>query len=215
LANTLESVITPEELVSETSHGSTADGDYLIRAFFDTLGMIQTMLSGDEERKTIPGVEGYTTQLLSDFVRVLFLANKSVLGKCERGQVQIWYVHCDRIQLIAVHLVKCRLISMESDMWFYMMDLCPSFLQRTMHITFLRIFSRRYPSHLRFAKSEVVADNQASHSQLNGDDALERDGQIVAQLVGSLLNTAFSLWGKEVLSTGNSRVTRVGVCVSY
>jgi len=85
-------VITPEELVSETSDGSTADGDYLIRAFFDTLGMIQTMLSGDEERKTIPGVEGYSTQLLSDFVRVLFLANKSVLGKCERGQVQIWYV---------------------------------------------------------------------------------------------------------------------------
>ena len=145
-------MITPEELVSGTSDVSTADGDYLIRAFFDTLGMIQTMLSGDEERKTIPGVEGYTTQLLSDFVRVLFLANKSVLGKCERGQVQIWYVHCDGIQLIAVHLVKCPLISMESDMWFYMMDLCPSFLQRTMHITFLRIFSRRYPSHLRFAK---------------------------------------------------------------
>ena len=88
-------MITPEELVSETSDGSTADGDYLIRAFFDTLGMIQTMLSGDEQRKTIPGVEGYTTQLLSDFVRVLFLANKTVLGKCERGQVQIWYVHCD------------------------------------------------------------------------------------------------------------------------
>ena len=85
-------MITPEELVSETSDGSTADGDYLIRAFFDTLGMIQTMLSGGEEGKTIPGLEGYTTQLLSDFVRVLFLANKSVLGKCERGQVQIWYV---------------------------------------------------------------------------------------------------------------------------
>jgi len=107
------------------------------------------------------------------------------------------------------------LISTESDMWFYMMDLCPSFLQRTMHITFLRIFSRRYPSHFRFAKWEVVADNQASHSQLNGDEALERDGQTVAQLLGSLLNTAFSLWGKDVLSTGNSRLTRVGFCVSY
>lgn len=83
---------TPEELVSQTSDGPTAEGDYLIRAFFDTLGMIQIMLSSDEEPKTIPGVEGYTTQLLSDFVRLLFLANKSVLGKCERGQVQIWYV---------------------------------------------------------------------------------------------------------------------------
>ena len=82
----------PEELLSETSDASTGEGDYLIRAFFDTLGMIQTLLSGDEKRKNIPGIEEYSRQLLSDFVRVLFLANKSVLGKCERGEVQIW---CD------------------------------------------------------------------------------------------------------------------------
>jgi len=38
------------------------------------------------------------------------------------------------------------------------MDLCPSFLQRTMHITFPRIFSRRYLSLLKFGKWNVLAN---------------------------------------------------------
>lgn len=205
----------PNELVSETSDGATVAGDYLIRAFFDTLGMIQTLLSGDEERKTIPGVEGYTTQLLSDFVRVLFLANKSALGNCERGQVKIWYVVPSRILLIEVHLVKCRLISMGLDMWCYMMDLCRSFQARIMRIICLRIHCRRCRLLLRFLLGEmVIANNQANHSSLNEDEVCGCDGQIVAQLLGSVLNTGFSIQGEEVLATINATLMP-GFCGSY
>ena len=143
----------PDVLVSETSDGTTVDGDFLIRAFFDTLGMIHTLLSGDEERKTIPGVEGYSTQLLSDFVRILFLANKSVLGKSERGQVQIWYItNVKEILIIAAHLVTYHLISTESDMWWYMTDLCPSFPPERIGFMFPRIHCWRYLLRLRFVR---------------------------------------------------------------
>jgi hypothetical protein len=90
-AKTIDSPVTPDQLVVETAVTSTTEGDYLIHAFLDTLSMTQNIMSGDEQRKSIPGLEGYTKQLLSDFVRIMFLANKSTLGKCGMGQVQIRY----------------------------------------------------------------------------------------------------------------------------
>lgn len=69
--------------------------DLLVRGFFDTLRMIQSMsLGGAEEgyRERHVGLEEYPRQLLYDFVRVLFLANKSVLGKSDMGRVQIRYL---------------------------------------------------------------------------------------------------------------------------
>jgi hypothetical protein len=69
--------------------------DLLVRGFFDTLRMIQSMsLGGADEgyRERHVGLEEYPRQLLYDFVRVLFLANKSVLGKSEFGRVQIRFV---------------------------------------------------------------------------------------------------------------------------
>jgi hypothetical protein len=40
----------------------------------------------------VHGLEGYTRQLLSDFVRILFLANKPVFGGKAVLDVQIKYI---------------------------------------------------------------------------------------------------------------------------
>jgi hypothetical protein len=87
------------------SDGSDVSGDFLIRAFFDTLRLIQAMVI-DTQRESILGLEGYTRQLLTDFVRIVFLANKAVIGNARLGEVQIKYV-CYRNELIfLVHRVE-------------------------------------------------------------------------------------------------------------
>ena len=86
----------PDLLFSEDSEVS---GDFLIRAFFDTLRMIQTMVI-DPSQESILGLEGYTRQLLSDFVRIVFLANKAVLGNDGLETVQIKYLCSYRNGLI-------------------------------------------------------------------------------------------------------------------
>src|ERR1700730_10664310 len=87
-----------DDLPREDSQGGDVvmqqqQDDLLVRGFFDTLRMIQSMsLGGGAEegyRERHHGLEEYPRQLLYDFVRVLFLANKSVLGKSELGRVQI------------------------------------------------------------------------------------------------------------------------------
>lgn len=87
-----ESMHIPEMLFSEISEGGSVEGDLLIRGFFDTLRMLQTILKSkqtDGEPGSIIGLEGYTRQLLSDFVRILLLSNKSLLGDGRSGGVQI------------------------------------------------------------------------------------------------------------------------------
>ena len=86
------------------SDGSDASGDFLIRAFFDTLSMIQTMVN-DTQQESILGLEGYTRQLLSDFVRIVFLANKAVLGNGRLEEVQIKFVSYLNELIFLVHLV--------------------------------------------------------------------------------------------------------------
>jgi hypothetical protein len=91
----IDSANIPDLLFSD---GSDVSGDFLIRAFFDTLRMIQAMVI-DTQRESILGLEGYTRQLLSDFVRIVFWANNAVLGNARLGEVQIKYV-CYRNELI-------------------------------------------------------------------------------------------------------------------
>ena len=82
----------PDLLLLDNNDVSESDGDLLIRGFFDTLRTIQTMHTQlDEPSQTAYELEKYTRQLLYDFMRILFLANKSTLGKCELGEVQIRY----------------------------------------------------------------------------------------------------------------------------
>jgi hypothetical protein len=85
-----------DDLPREDSQGDTVmqqQDDLLVRGFFDTLRMIQSMSLGSEEGyRERHGLEEYPRQLLYDFVRVLFLANKAVLGKTDLGRVQIRYV---------------------------------------------------------------------------------------------------------------------------
>lgn len=90
-----DSVNIPEGLFLDEDDISGMEGDFLIRAFFDTLRMIHNMFINvqvDGEIKSVHGLEGYTRQLLSDFVRILFLANNALLGKCHSGDVHIKYV---------------------------------------------------------------------------------------------------------------------------
>lgn len=84
-----------DDLPREDSQGDIVmqqQDDLLVRGFFDTLRMIQSMSLGNGEEggyRERHGLEEYPRQLLYDFVRVLFLANKSVLGKSDLGRVQI------------------------------------------------------------------------------------------------------------------------------
>jgi hypothetical protein len=83
-----------EEALSKSRDASMTHGDLLVRGYFDTLQMIQRMFLGNEkgeERNSSHGSEEYTKQLLYDFVRILFLSNRSSLGKSEHGKVQIRY----------------------------------------------------------------------------------------------------------------------------
>ena len=97
------------------SDGSDVSGDLLIRAFFDTLSMIQTMVI-DRPQESMPGLEGYTRQLLSDFVRIVFLANKAALRNGRLGEVQIKYVSYRNKLIFSVHRVEWLLILLGSSM---------------------------------------------------------------------------------------------------
>ena len=72
----------PDLLFSESM-----EGDFLISAFFDMLRMTETLVH--DRHELMYGLEGYTRQLLSDFVRIVFLANKAVFGNGQLGEVQI------------------------------------------------------------------------------------------------------------------------------
>jgi len=53
-----------------------SEGDFLIRAFFDNLGMLRQVGDGEGQEN----VEGFTRQLFFDFTRILVLANKENLN---------------------------------------------------------------------------------------------------------------------------------------
>ena len=65
-------------------------GDFLIRAFLGSLHSIQALGTNGSAR-SLNHIVGHSRHLLFDFVRILFLANKSVLGKSSFGDVQIKY----------------------------------------------------------------------------------------------------------------------------
>jgi hypothetical protein len=82
------------EALSKSTDFSLQQGDLLVRGYFDTLQMIQRMFLGNgegEEMNSTHGSEEYTKQLLYDFVRILFLSNRSSLGKSVHGKMQIRY----------------------------------------------------------------------------------------------------------------------------
>jgi hypothetical protein len=111
-------MIIPEMLFSESGGDSLVEGDLLIRGFFDTLRMIQAIVKNkqtDGDSISLSGLEGYTRQLLFDFVRILFLSNKSLLGEGRSGEVQIQYV--PKLNgLTLAHRIGCLLIFRESNM---------------------------------------------------------------------------------------------------
>jgi hypothetical protein len=85
-ADGVDLVAAPEGLFSSED---SSEADFLIRAFFDTLGMIRRLVvDGEEETR---GVEGFTRQLLFDFMRILVLANKEGLRKSANANVQMMY----------------------------------------------------------------------------------------------------------------------------
>ena len=67
------SAMAPEGLFS--SDGGS-EGDFLVRAFFDNLGMLRQVGDGEAQEN----VEGFTRQLFFDFTRILVLANKETLN---------------------------------------------------------------------------------------------------------------------------------------
>ena len=67
------SAMTPEGLFSS---GDGSERDFLIRAFFENLGVIQQVRDGEGQENA----EGYTRQLFFDFMRILVLANKETLN---------------------------------------------------------------------------------------------------------------------------------------
>jgi hypothetical protein len=81
--------------------------DLLVRGFFDTLRTIQNILRHSEEDGRVIdgfGIQEYSRQLLYDFVRVLFLANMSTLGRNGEGSARVWYV------LFGLELTVVRLV---------------------------------------------------------------------------------------------------------
>jgi hypothetical protein len=75
-----DSVSVPEGLLSDGHDGVGQDG--LVTGFFDSLKMIQTILDNDEDDEVAEtrGLEGYTRQLVVDFVRSLISANMDGLN---------------------------------------------------------------------------------------------------------------------------------------
>ena len=102
----------PEGILSDSAEPSETT-DLFTRAFLETLRAVQAIVDdcdGGVETKSINELEGYTKQLLYDFLRVLCLANKWTLEKSGLGKLQMKYVD-DRSQLTLVPLVKWCLIS--------------------------------------------------------------------------------------------------------
>jgi hypothetical protein len=89
LGLTVDDVSAPEGLF--TSEGAS-EADFLIRAFFDNLETIRGF--GEEDGGESRNVEGFTRQLLFDFMRILVLANKESLRKSVNATVQMMYRPC-------------------------------------------------------------------------------------------------------------------------
>jgi hypothetical protein len=75
----------PEQLLDMEDSGR----DFLVQSFLDNLSVVQTMFMSldDDEGRVSRGPEGYTKQLLYDFMRVLLLANKTSLKDVRIGYV--------------------------------------------------------------------------------------------------------------------------------
>lgn len=86
------------------SDGGDVFGDFLIRAFLDTLNVIQTMVN-DTKQGSILGLEGYTRQLLSDFVRIVVFSNKAVLGNARLRELQVKFISYLTDLMVLVHRV--------------------------------------------------------------------------------------------------------------
>jgi hypothetical protein len=86
LGLTVDDVAAPEGLF--TSEGGP-EADFMIRAFFDNLETIRGF--GEEDGGESRNVEGFTRQLLFDFMRILVLANKESLRKSVNATVQMMY----------------------------------------------------------------------------------------------------------------------------
>jgi hypothetical protein len=86
LGLTVDDVASPEGLFTSEAG---AEADFLIRAFFDNLETIRGF--GEEDGGESRNVEGFTRQLLFDFMRILVLANKESLRKSVNATVQMMY----------------------------------------------------------------------------------------------------------------------------
>lgn len=95
VSNKAEQMNVPEGILSDSPEPSETT-DLFTRAFLETLRVVQAIVDdseGEVETKSTNELEGYTKQLLYDFLRVLCLANKWTLEQSGSGKLQIKYVH--------------------------------------------------------------------------------------------------------------------------
>jgi hypothetical protein len=106
-----------------TSATSGVPQEAIVTGFLDSLRTIKSILedvdvNGDSgESCARQGLEGYTRQLLSDFVRALYFANTNKPGGGDL-EGRVWYLFLEL--LIIVLLVRRALILRESNMSFSM-----------------------------------------------------------------------------------------------
>jgi len=89
-----DAAVTPETLLSESRGVVDRSEDFLISAFreaLEAIRVISVQSQLDDDVRARDSFEAYARQSLYDFVRLLFLANKSILAKSSLGDVHIRY----------------------------------------------------------------------------------------------------------------------------
>jgi hypothetical protein len=97
----IESLVSPDTLLSEDHDVVKRAEDFLIRGFHDGLNMIRDISDHTDDDVKTRNVEAYAKQCLYDLVRILLLANKDAIGKSSVGDMHIRYAVARRAKLVS------------------------------------------------------------------------------------------------------------------